>query len=202
MPAPGDASPPPGFGRDPLDERLVHSEAAWTGRFLEVRIETRERADGSQVRREVIVHPGAVAVLALDADDRLVLVRQFRAPAGCSLLEIPAGTLDRDPAGGATEEPERAARRELEEETGLRAASWERLAGFWTAPGFTTEFIHLYLATGLEPAGRDRAGPDEDEHLELVWLSWREALAAVERGEVADAKTILGLLWLARHLGG
>jgi ADP-ribose pyrophosphatase YjhB (NUDIX family) len=95
-----------------------------------------------------------------------------------------------------------AARRELEEETGLRAARWERLGGFWTAPVFATEFIHLYLATDLQPAGSGRAGPDEDEHLELVRLPWREAVAAVERGELTDAKTIIGLLWLARRLGG
>ena len=187
---------------DPLRERLLESEPAWTGRLLEVRVETRERADGARVRREVIVHPGAVAILALDGIGRLILVRQFRAPADRSLLEIPAGTLDRDPVNGALEEPGVAARRELEEETGLRAARWERLGGFWTAPGFATEFIHLYLATDLQPAGSGRAGPDEDEHLELVRLPWREAVAAVERGELTDAKTIIGLLWLARRPGG
>ena len=187
---------------DPLHERLVGSQPAWSGRLLEVRVETRERADGSRVRREVVTHPGAVAILALDDDDRLALVRQFRAPAGRSLLEIPAGTLDRDPGTGAAEDPDAAARRELEEETGLRAARWERLAGFWTAPGFATEFMHLYLATGLEPAGSDRAGPDEDEHLELVRLPWREAVAAVEGGELTDAKTMVGVLLLARRLGG
>ena len=186
---------------DPLHERLVGSEPAWSGRLLEARVETRERADGSLVRREVVAHPGAVAILAVD-DDRLVLVRQFRAPAGRSLLEIPAGTLDREPGTGATEDPDVAARRELEEETGLRAARWERLAGFWTAPGFATEFMHLYLATGLEPAGPDRALPDEDEHLELVRLPLRDAVAAVERGELTDAKTIVGVLWLARRRGG
>jgi len=186
---------------DPLHERLVATEPAWAGRYLEVRVETRQRADGTRVRREVIAHPGAVAVLALDDDERLVLVRQFRAPTGRSLLEIPAGTLDRDPATGATEDPDGAARRELEEETGLRATRWERLAGFWTAPGFAGEYMHLYLATALEAVDGERAGPDEDEHLELVRLPWRDALAAVERGELPDAKTIIGVLWLARRLG-
>lgn len=194
--------PPPGPLGDPLRERLVDSELAWAGRLLEVRVETRERPDGTRVRREVIAHPGAVAIVALDDAGRLILVRQFRAPADRSLLEIPAGTLDRDPASGMVEEPELAARRELEEETGLRAARWERLGGFWTAPGFATEFIHLYLATSLTPAGGDRAGPDEDEQLELVRLPWRRAVAAVERGELGDAKTVIGLLWLARRLGG
>jgi ADP-ribose pyrophosphatase len=185
---------------DPLRERLVGSEPAWAGRLLAVRVETRQRGDGGRVRREVIEHPGAVAIVALDDAGRVVLVRQFRAPTDRSLLEIPAGTLDRDPARGTLEAPEPAARRELEEETGLRARSWERLGGFWTAPGYATEFIHLFLATDLAPAGSDRAGPDEDEQLEIVHLSWREAVAAVERGELTDAKTIIGLLWLARRL--
>jgi len=188
---------------DPLHERLVASETAWRGRYVGVRVETRQRADGTSVRREVVDHPGAVAMLALDDAGRLVLVRQFRAPTGGSLLEIPAGTLDRDPLTGASEDPESAARRELEEETGLRADRWERLATFWTVPGFASELMHLYLATGLSPVtGDDRAGPDEDEHLELVHLHWRAALAAAARGELRDAKTILGVLWLARRLGG
>ncbi len=192
----------PGAEADPLHERLVGSEAAWAGRYLGIQIETRERADGRLVRREVVSHPGAVAILALDDDERLVLVRQFRAPTGVSLLEIPAGTLDRDLATGATEDPDVAARRELEEETGLRAATWERLAGFWTAPGFATEFMHLYLATGLATVAGQRAGPDEDEHLEVVRVPWRDALTATERGELPDAKTMIGLFLLARRLGG
>ncbi|HEV7811218.1 MAG TPA: NUDIX hydrolase, partial [Candidatus Limnocylindrales bacterium] len=91
----------------------------------------------------------------------MLLVRQWRTPADRVLLEIPAGTLDRDEASGAIEDPELASRRELEEETGYRARSWTRLAEFWTAPGFATEKMHLYLATDLEPADPDeRLGPD------------------------------------------
>ncbi len=117
-------------------------------------------------------------------------------------VEIPAGTLDRDPATGAVEDPDAAARRELEEETGHRAERWERLTAFWTAPGFATERMTLYLATGLAPADGERLGPDEDEALELVRLPWREAVAAAERGEIVDAKSLVGLLWLARRLEG
>jgi ADP-ribose pyrophosphatase len=188
---------------DPLDdltERVVDRRVLYRGRYLEFRIDTIERADGTRSERDVAGHPGAVAIVALDPDDRVLLVRQYRSPAERVLLEIPAGTLDVDPATGATEEPDLAARRELEEETGYRAASWQRLASFWTAPGFATELMHLYLATDLTAAHPDdRLGPDEDEHLRLEALPFGEAIAAVERGEIADAKSIVGLLWLDRR---
>ncbi len=185
---------------DPLDERLVESTVVHRGRVLEFRVDTVERADGRRARREVAGHPGAVAIVALDPEERVLLVRQYRHPAGRVLLEIPAGTLDRDAATGAPEDPDDAARRELEEETGYRAGGWERLADFWTAPGFATERMFLYLATDLAPAGDGRLGPDEDEALELVRLPWREAVAAAERGEIGDAKSLVGLLWLARRM--
>jgi ADP-ribose pyrophosphatase len=183
-----------------LAERLVDSEVLHRGRVLEFRVDTVERADGHRARRDVAAHPGAVAIVALDPDGCVLLVRQYRHPAGRVLLEIPAGTLERDPATGATEDPEGAARRELEEETGYRAATWERLGDFWTAPGFATERMHLYLATDLAPAAQDRLGPDEDEALELVRRPWRDAVAAAERGEIGDAKSLVGLFWLARRL--
>lgn len=128
----------------------------------------------------------------------MLLVRQFRSPAGRTLLEIPAGTLDMDETTGATEDPDVAARRELEEETGFRAGSWRHVGSFWTAPGFATELMHLYLAGDLAPAHADRLGPDDDERLQLVHLPWRDAVAAAERGEIADAKSLVGLFWLAR----
>jgi ADP-ribose diphosphatase len=140
-----------------------------------------------------------VAIVAVDADDRVLLVRQWRTPADRVLLEIPAGTLDIDERTGAIEDPELASRRELEEETGYRAGSWRKLAGFWTAPGFATELMHLYLATDLSPAHPDeRLGPDEDEHLRLERRPFADAIAAVEAGEIADAKSIVGLLWVER----
>jgi ADP-ribose pyrophosphatase len=137
--------------------------------------------------------------VAIDAEDRVLLVRQWRTPARRVLLEIPAGTLDVDASTGAVEDPEIASRRELEEETGYRARSWRKLAAFWTAPGFASELMHLYLATDLEPAHPDeRLGPDEDEHLRLERIPFAAAIAAVERGEIADAKSIAGLLWVER----
>ena len=189
-----DAAP---FGDDPLEEHVVERRLIHRGRYLEFRVDTIERADGSRGTRDVVGHPGAIAVLALDDDGRLLLVRQWRIPAERAMLEIPAGTLDVH--DGVTEDPDVAARRELEEETGSRAGSWRKLAEFWTAPGFATELMHLYLATGLTSAtGDDRLAPDEDERLELSRVTVDEALALVDRGEISDAKTILGVLWLDR----
>ena len=189
-----DAAP---FGDDPLEEHVVERRLIHRGRYLEFRVDTIERADGSRGTRDVVGHPGAIAVLALDDDGRLLLVRQWRIPAERAMLEIPAGTLDVH--DGITEDPDVAARRELEEETGSRAGAWRKLAEFWTAPGFASELMHLYLATGLMSAtGDDRLTPDEDERLELSRVTVDEALTLVDRGEISDAKTILGVLWLDR----
>ncbi len=185
-------------GADDLIERVVDSKTMYRGNYLTFRIDTVERTDGSRAQREVVGHPGAVAILALDEQDRVLMVRQYRAPAGRTLLEIPAGTLDIDAGSGAIEDPDLAAPRELEEETGYRTGSLRRLTSFWTAPGFATELMYLYLATDLGPADEGRLGPDEDERLELEHVPLDEALGAVVRGEIADAKSILALLWLDR----
>jgi 8-oxo-dGTP pyrophosphatase MutT (NUDIX family) len=168
-----------------LAERLVASEVLYRGRVLEFRVDTVERADGHRARRDVAAHPGAVAIVAVDPEGCVLLVRQYRHPAGRILLEIPAGTLEVDPATGMTEDPEGAARRELEEETGHRAARWERLTDFWTAPGFATERMTLYLATELRPADDDRRGPDEDEALQLARGGCGRAARGDRRREVA-----------------
>jgi ADP-ribose pyrophosphatase len=187
------------------DERLVEtvtgSRVAYKGNYLDLTVHEVELADGRRSERAIVGHPGAVAIVALDADEQVLLVRQFRLAAGRVLLEIPAGTLLRDASTGATEDPAGAAARELEEETGYRAGTWEHVAAFWTAPGFATELMHLYLASGLRQA-EDRLGPDPDERLELVRMPWREAVALAERGEIADAKSFAGLLYLARRMDG
>jgi ADP-ribose pyrophosphatase len=185
------------FGDDPLEEHVVASRVVHRGRYLEFRVDTIARADGTTGTRDVAGHPGAISVLALDDDGRLLLVRQWRSPAGRAMLEIPAGTLDVH--DGVTEDPDIAARRELEVETGHRATTWRKLATFWTAPGFTSELMHLYLATGIAGAdGDERLTPDEDERLELYHLAIDEALEQVESGGITDAKTILGVLWIDR----
>lgn len=199
------AAGPPGWGveaaaDDPLRERLVSSEVLRKSRILEFRIDTIEAADGHRSTRDIAGHPGGVCVVALDAEDRVLMVRQWRHAIGGPLLEIPAGTLDRH-EDGAVEDHAGAAARELEEETGARAGTWQYLGAFYTAPGFTSELMHLYLATDLRAADEDRLGPDDDERLELRPVPFDEALAQAERGEIADAKSIVGLLRVARLRG-
>jgi len=183
-----------------LRERLLGTEVIRRGHYLTFQLDTIERADGTVAKRDIVDHPGAVAIVALDRDGQVLLVRQWRHAAGEALLEIPAGTLDVDEATGAIEDHRLAAPRELEEETGHRAGHWRLLGSFWTAPGFATELMHLWLATDVRAADGGVRGPDEDERLHLVRMPWRDAVAAAERGEVHDAKSIVGLFWLARIL--
>jgi ADP-ribose pyrophosphatase len=181
-----------------LDERVVERTTVYAGRYLALEIDRVVRPDGSESTRDVVVHPGAVVVAALDSDGRLLFVTQYRVPSGGAMLELPAGTLDTH--RGVVEDPLVAAHRELEEETGYRADSMERIAGFWSAPGFSTEYLTLYLATGLRPAGENRLSPDLDENLRLSRLPWRDAVAAVEGGVIEDAKSVAGIMLLARRL--
>jgi len=185
---------------DPLREQLISSEVLRNGRILEFRIDTVEAADGHRSTREIAGHPGGVCVVAIDADDRVLLVRQWRHAIGGALLEIPAGTLDREP-DGSIEGHAGAAARELEEETGSRAGTWRYLGGFYTAPGFTNELMHLYLATDLSATHEGGLTPDEDERLELYPVPFAEAVAKAEQGEIRDAKSIVGLLWVDRLRG-
>ena len=178
---------------------MIERKTLYRGRYMTFETDRVVRSDGLESGRDLVIHPGAVAILPLDDHGRLLCVRQFRVAAGGAMLEIPAGTLDVS-EDGAVEDPEVAAHRELEEETGYRAGSMERLTGFWTAPGFSTEYLTLYLATDLRPANDNRLGPDEDERLELTRIDWRVAVAAVEAGLVEDAKSVAGILWLARRL--
>ena len=173
-----------------IERRLIHE-----GRFMNFRIDTIEDPQGKRHTREIVEHPGAVCVIALHDDD-VLMVRQWRTPIERTVLELPAGTLDRL-GDGSIEDPDTAAPRELGEETGFRAGRWRKLGRFWTAPGFTEEEMHLYLATDLTPLD-DYRGPDEDEYLDLVRVPWREAVATAQAGGIEDAKTLVGLLWLAR----
>jgi ADP-ribose pyrophosphatase len=181
-----------------LEERIVDRKPLYAGRFMVLEVDRVVRGDGSESSRDIVIHPGAVVVAPLDDDGRLLLVTQFRVPCAGAMLELPAGTLDVH--DGVIEDPLAAAHRELEEETGYRAGSMERIGGFWSAPGFSTEYLTLYLATDLRPAGEGRLSPDEEENLRLSKLDWRDAVAAVEAGVIEDAKSVAGILLLARRL--
>jgi ADP-ribose pyrophosphatase len=178
-----------------LLERTIEQRTVLEGGYLTVRVDTIEDAEGRRHRREVVIHPGAVAILAIDGGD-VLMVRQYRTPVGRVLLEIPAGTLDRTPEGGI-EDPELAAPRELGEETGFSAGSWRKIGRFFTAPGFASEEMHLYLARELSPIP-GYAGPETDERLDLHRVPWRDAVRLAEEGTIGDAKSICGLFWLDR----
>jgi ADP-ribose pyrophosphatase len=173
-----------------VEERTLSTTRPWTGRRIKVRIDEVVRSDGHRTTREIVEHPGAVAIVAWDGK-RLAMVRQWRHATGEVLLEIPAGTLEPD------EPPLATAERELAEEVGLAARHWKAGPEFFTAPGFCDERMHLYLATGLSEASADA---DADELLEADWLTLPDAVAAVEDGRIRDAKTIVGVSWLARRL--
>jgi 8-oxo-dGTP pyrophosphatase MutT (NUDIX family) len=161
-------------------------EVKFEGRIGQVRIETWRHEDGEEVQREVVGHPGAVGIVAVD-DENVWLVRQPREPVGDpALLEIPAGKLDVE-----GEAPLETAKRELAEEIGKAAERWERLDWFYTSPGFTDERVELFLATGLSEAS---AEVDENERIEIVPWPLAQLDEAIEQSR--DAKSLIGLLLL------
>lgn len=166
-------------------EVTVDSETVFSGKLINLRRDTVQFANGKRTTREIVVHPDVVAVLPILDDARIVFVRQFRKATERILLEIPAGGID----DGET--PEEAVRREMEEETGYRIGSLELLSSFFTSPGFTTEFMYLYRATDLQ-AG---VPTEETDQIEVVLLTVAEAMDRFRAGEIADAKTILGLFY-------
>jgi ADP-ribose pyrophosphatase len=174
-----------------MHETILSSDRIYTGKIVTLEVQQVELPDGQRSMREVIQHVGAVAILALDPTGQVLLVRQFRSAARRVQTEIPAGI--RNPA----ESPADCAIRELQEETGYRPGKLEPLGGLFTAPGYTTEYIYLFLATDLTES---RLPGDSDEFIELLRLPLTEALALVEKGEIEDAKTVIGLLRLARRL--
>ncbi len=160
------------------------SQPVYRGRVVSLRVDDVELAPGSTVRREVVEHPGAVVVVAEDGRRRILWVKQYRYAVGRTLLELPAGTLD------PQETPEACARRELEEETGHTASTWRLLGTFYTAPGFCTEYMHAFAASGLR---RGKVHLDADEEIEVVPLTLAESLRRLDAGEIEDAKSIAAL---------
>jgi ADP-ribose pyrophosphatase len=154
---------------------------------------TEDRAvdpDGFEIRRSIVRHPGSAVMLAVDGRRRVLLVRQYRLPAGAMLWELPAGRLD------PGETPLQAARRELEEETGYRARRWRKLLSFYASPGYIAEKMNVYLATDLI-AGRPR--PMEDERIQTRWFTPAELRRMIRSGRLIDGKTIAAFLtWQAK----
>lgn len=176
-----------------LIERIVEVKQIYQGRIIRLEECTVALPNGKQAGREVIRHPGAVAVLAELSNGRVLCVRQYRTAPGEVLLEIPAGKLE------SGEDPMACARRELAEETGSEANQLRLIGSFYTSPGFADEQLHLFYAFGVEPG---QAHPDEDEFVETVALTPEEVREAVMKGHVKDAKTWIGFQWWLLYKAG
>jgi ADP-ribose pyrophosphatase len=174
-----------------LTERTLQVEEVFSGRVFKVEIQQVLLPDERIARREIVRHNGGACVLALDDEGQVYLVRQYRKPFEAELLEIPAGKLE------AGEKPIDCARRELLEETGLRAENLVSLAVLYPSPGYTSEALTIYLATGLT---KGTACLDEGEYLVLQRMPLTDALSMLDRGEIRDAKTQVALLTLARKM--
>ena len=168
--------------------QTLQSEPAYQGKAFRVRRDQVRLPDGQLTRLDIVEHIGAVTILPLDADGRIWFVRQYRHAAAQELLELPAGTLE------PGEPPEACARREIREETGLAAGELHKLGEFFLAPGYSTEYMHVFLATDLRP---DPLPGDQDEFLSVEALPVGKVFEMIARGEIQDAKTLAALL-LAR----
>jgi ADP-ribose pyrophosphatase len=174
----------------PGDDRRQTHRRVYEGKVLSLDVDEVEEPGGVRAVREVVRHRGSVAALPVHADGSLVLIRQYRYAVGEEIWEIPAGRLD------PGEDPETGARRELEEEVGLRTARLERLSTFWTTPGFCDESLHLFRASELVAVP---PRPEADERIEILRVSRAEARALIDRGEIREGKTLVALLFeLAR----
>jgi len=166
-------------------EETLSSREIYSGRILKLRIDDVRLPDGNQTKREIVEHSDAVAIVAIDSDGNVLLVKQFRKPVERKLLEIPAGCIEEG------EEADTTVRRELQEETGYRPQNIERLGGFYSTPGFCTEYMHLYLATELVA---DKRHAEDTDDIELVHVPLQRIAELIDSGAICDAKSIAGLL--------
>ncbi len=174
-----------------LEEKTVQTKQIFEGKVINLQVDQVLLPNGNVSAREIVKHPGAVAVIVITYDNKLVLVRQFRKALEKTIYEIPAGKLERG------EDPRDCALRELEEETGYIAEKLEKVVGFYTSPGFADEYIHLFHAYHVTLG---KVSPDEDEFVEQVELSLEECLQKIESGEICDAKTIYAIMfWRLEH---
>lgn len=170
---------------------LIRSETILQGRAFSIRRDYLKTPNGRETRLEIIEHGGSVVLIPVDADGNLLFVRQYRHAVGKDLLELPAGTRDGD-------EPfEKCAARELREETGMEAGNLQKVGEFYLAPGYSSEFMAVYLATGLKENPLDG---DDDEFLNLEKIPLKKAIEMAERGELPDAKSLAALLLAKPYL--
>ncbi|MGH9836326.1 MAG: NUDIX hydrolase [Blastocatellia bacterium] len=168
-----------------MPRQLLGSEKIFKGAVFNVERDRLREESGIEIVRDVVRHPGGAGALPLFDDGRVALVRQYRHPARRELLEIPAGRIEDD------ETPEECAAREVEQEIGFRVGRIEKLAEFYSTPGFCEERLYVYLATGLTPSAQNL---DHDELIEIVYLPLDKAVRMAERGGIEDSKTIIALL--------
>jgi 8-oxo-dGTP pyrophosphatase MutT (NUDIX family) len=164
---------------------LINRKDIYEGRVIKVSVDTVDLPNGVRLPLEIVRHPGGAAAVAIDADNRVCLLHQYRHAAGGFIYELPAGKLEPD------EPPAVTVRRELAEEAAMSAARWEPLGNFYSSPGVFTEVIHLYLATGLTPV---EAAPEQGEVFQVEWWPLDLAVARALNGELTDGKTIIGIL--------
>jgi ADP-ribose pyrophosphatase len=170
---------------------LLGSEVVYPGRAFTIRRDTLRLPDGREAKFDIVEHVGSVVIIPIDVEGNLLFVRQYRHASGLDLLELPAGTLDVDEA------PEACARREVREETGMAAGNLKELGGFYLAPGYSTEYMFVYLATGLYP---DPLEADADEFLTVERIPLAKALASAAHGGIPDAKSLAALFFAKQHL--
>jgi len=173
-----------------LSTRTLASRRPFNGQILQVRVDTIQLGDHAPVEREIVEHPGSIVLVPVTERSTVLLVRQWRHPVREALLEAPAGHID------PGEAPEAAAQRELQEETGFRAARLLKLSEFWIAPGWCTEYMYAYLATGLSPS---RLAQDVDEDVQVVETALAEIPELIRTGVLKDNKSISALL-IAAHI--
>lgn len=172
-----------------FEEKTINTTSIYEGKVVDLRVDEVSLPNGKTAKRELIKHPGAVAVIPITKDNKIVLVEQFRKPLEKSLVEIPAGKVEIDEA------PEVTARRELEEETGYTSNELSFVTSFYTSPGFADELMHIYITDELEKMDTQPES-DEDEFVEVLELTLEEAKELVEQERIHDAKTNYAILYL------
>ncbi|UOQ42638.1 NUDIX hydrolase [Halobacillus salinarum] len=172
-----------------FEEKTIETESIYKGKIVDLRVDTVTLPNGKTSKRELIDHPGAVAVIALTKEGKLVMVEQYRKPMEKSLVEIPAGKLEEG------EQPKITALRELEEETGYTTEHLEYITSFYTSPGFANELVHIYFTDNIRPL-KEAVGTDEDEFVELMEITLEEAVQLEKEERIHDVKTSYALLFL------